>query len=92
MRPESNYELRQSAVWLEHMFLLASALGALAGVVVLLNRGLAVGVIALLPSAIAFGMSRLFGMASELFASIQRIEDCIRPRQKANDEKSSSVS
>jgi hypothetical protein len=71
---------------MEVILVVASACGAIAAVLVFLRYGVVLGVLALLPSVIAFGMSRLFDMISELLACVGRIEEDLKRRQEIHDE------
>lgn len=89
MKRESIYERRESAGRIEVILVVASACGAVAAVLAFLRYGVVLGVLAFLPSVMAFGMSRLVDMISELLACVGRIEEDLKPRQEIHDEQKS---
>ncbi len=86
MKYDSIYERRQSAGKMEVVLLAASALGAVAAVFILLEYGWVLATVVFLLSLIAYAVSRLFDLLSDLFGCVGRLEEDLRGSQKRKDE------
>lgn len=70
---------RQSAGTMQAVLFIASAAGCVTSVFALLERGWLIGFSVFLLSLIAFALSRLFDLFSDLFSCVGRLEENFKP-------------
>ncbi len=70
MKREVRYEQRQSAGRMEAALLGVTAVAGLGGIFAFLNYGWLAGLVVWISGALAFALSRLFELISELFAAL----------------------
>jgi hypothetical protein len=79
MKPEQIYERRESAGRMEAIMIVASVIGTIAAVAVLLNYGWLPALGLFLLSVIAFAMSRMFDLLGDILSSVGRVEESKKP-------------
>lgn len=73
MKREYIHEQRQSADRMEAFMVAVSFVGGVAAILALMSYGLALGLCAVLLSLIAYSISRLFHLFSELFGCVRQM-------------------
>jgi hypothetical protein len=89
MKPEHNYERRQSAGRMEAVMLIASVFGTITAILMVLNYGWLPGLAVFLLSLIVFALSRVFDLLGDVLGSICRVEESIKQRSSKNEEDAS---
>jgi hypothetical protein len=87
MKYQFTFERCEAARRLEWLFLIASGIGAVSAVFILLQYGLWGSLSMLLLSAICFGLAHLFDFFAVTLSAVGRIEESMKISQETRAEK-----
>jgi hypothetical protein len=85
MKPESVYDRRQSAGRLEAVLLAVSIVGLVTAGLVVFSHGLLPGLSVFLLSVVAYALSRVIDLLTELIGCMGRMEESMKPRPLTPD-------